>query len=353
MISHGHMKEYCNMYNYSIIIPHHNIPKLLERLLYSIPIRDDLEVIIVDDNSDKEIVDFELFPGLGRKNCKVIFDKKGGGGGYARNVGLKEATGKWILFADADDFFNYCLNEILDYYIDNDNDIVYFKVNSLDSDNYSISNRGNNRLNLFIDHYEENKERYTTLLKYKCGEPWSKIIKKEIIDKNHITFEETNIHNDHRFGYMIGYHARKVDVDKRSLYCVTTRKISVSKNTTNKALLTRIRIFGEAENFIRSHKIPDYAIWNWHITQLADLYVNKNIIFSDGVNILLSLGFRQKELNNRLYIPIQYYRYMANETTSFFNKKKNWFIYHIKVHFIYKLRLKIKKFPRYTLTSFQ
>ena len=38
--------------NYSIIIPHHNTPDLLQRLLHSIPQRDDLEVIIVDDNGD-------------------------------------------------------------------------------------------------------------------------------------------------------------------------------------------------------------------------------------------------------------------------------------------------------------
>jgi glycosyltransferase involved in cell wall biosynthesis len=42
------------MINYSFIIPHHNSPKLLERCLNSIPQRDDIEIIVVDDNSDKE-----------------------------------------------------------------------------------------------------------------------------------------------------------------------------------------------------------------------------------------------------------------------------------------------------------
>ena len=60
---------------YSIIIPHKNIPKLLQRCLDSIPERDDVQVIIVDDNSDPAIVDFEHFPGLQRKNTIVVFDK--------------------------------------------------------------------------------------------------------------------------------------------------------------------------------------------------------------------------------------------------------------------------------------
>lgn len=301
------------MYNYSIIIPHHNIPKLLERLLFTIPNREDLEIIIVDDNSDKDVVDFEHFPGLGRKNCKVIFDKKGGGGGYARNLGLKEATGKWILFADADDYFNYCINDVLDEYINAERDIIFFRVNSLDSDDYSVSDRGNDRHNLFIDHYEENIEKYTYLLKFKCGEPWAKIIKKKVIDINHITFEESIIHNDHRFGYMAGYHAKTIGVDKRAIYCVTTRRSSVSKNTSELAILTRIRIFGEAEKFIRNHNIPTYAIWNWHFKQLAELYINKHCLFHKGCEILLSIGFDKKEINKRLFFALNSLKYEGKE----------------------------------------
>lgn len=37
--------------NYSIIIPHYGIPELLGRCLRSIPERDDIQVIVVDDNS--------------------------------------------------------------------------------------------------------------------------------------------------------------------------------------------------------------------------------------------------------------------------------------------------------------
>ena len=41
-------------YNYTIIIPHYNIPKLLCRLLLTIPVRDDGQVIVVDDCSSIE-----------------------------------------------------------------------------------------------------------------------------------------------------------------------------------------------------------------------------------------------------------------------------------------------------------
>lgn len=48
--------------NYTIIIPHKNSSNLLLRCLKSIPDREDLEIIIVDDDSNPEIVDFNNFP---------------------------------------------------------------------------------------------------------------------------------------------------------------------------------------------------------------------------------------------------------------------------------------------------
>lgn len=64
------------MYTYNIIIPHKNSPKLLQRCLDSIPRRDDLHIIVVDDNSDSDKVDFEHFPGYDRNDVELIFTKE-------------------------------------------------------------------------------------------------------------------------------------------------------------------------------------------------------------------------------------------------------------------------------------
>ncbi|KAA6303909.1 putative glycosyltransferase EpsJ, partial [termite gut metagenome] len=120
--------------NYSIIIPHKNIPDLLRRCLNSIPRREDIQIIVVDDNSDSNIVDFEHFPGMGEPCVEVVFTKEGKGAGYARNVGLSKAKGKWLLFADADDFFCEFLLQNIDKYLNANVDVVYFKAQSVDSD---------------------------------------------------------------------------------------------------------------------------------------------------------------------------------------------------------------------------
>ena len=117
------------MYDYSIIIPHYNNAHDLARCLASIPQRDDVQVIIVDDNSSPELVDFERFPGLGRKNTKVVFSKgeKGKGPGYARNLGMEKAEGRWIVFADSDDYFLPGFSAALDEYRNDPHDVVFFK----------------------------------------------------------------------------------------------------------------------------------------------------------------------------------------------------------------------------------
>ena len=93
-------------YTYTIIIPHKNAPLLLQRCLDSIPFRDDIQIIVVDDDSSSDVVDFMDFPGSSREDVEIIFTKEGKGAGYARNCGLLHARGKWLLFADADDFFS-------------------------------------------------------------------------------------------------------------------------------------------------------------------------------------------------------------------------------------------------------
>ena len=92
-------------YNYTIIIPHYKIIDLLGRALNSIPDREDIQILVVDDNSGIEKCKFEKLNNFQKANCKFIFTYKSGGAGYVRNEGLTRALGKWLLFLDADDFF--------------------------------------------------------------------------------------------------------------------------------------------------------------------------------------------------------------------------------------------------------
>ena len=104
---------------------------------------------------------FFSFSGKRQKNTEVLFTKEGKGAGYARNIGLSHARGKWIIFADADDFFTADCFTILNEYMDSPHEVIYFNVRFVMSDNPSQeSRRGTYYTNFFNDVNPENKLRY-------------------------------------------------------------------------------------------------------------------------------------------------------------------------------------------------
>lgn len=85
----------------SIIIPYYNTEQYTDELLGALEnqINSDCEIILVDDGSNKKYICKSAYL---RSVVKVI-RKKNGGVSSARNRGLTEATGEYIVFIDSDD----------------------------------------------------------------------------------------------------------------------------------------------------------------------------------------------------------------------------------------------------------
>jgi glycosyltransferase involved in cell wall biosynthesis len=276
--------------NYSIIIPHKNIPLLLKRCLASIPRRDDVEIIIVDDNSDSAIVDFNCFPGMTDPYVRIIFTKEGKGAGYARNVGLSKANGVWIIFADADDFFNYCFNDILTEYIDNQADIVFFKANCLDSDYYTNSGRTYHH-NMILDLYFKDNGKSEKLLRYKLGWPHTKFLKRKLIYDNNVQFDEIPILNDTTFSYLTGHCAETIVADKRAMYCLTTRLGSLQFSDLNvEKRLVIIYVSAKFHSFIKQHNV---TVHSELYDRLLNILLFHTKIYKDAERILVDMKYKR------------------------------------------------------------
>lgn len=253
---------------FTIIIPHKNIPKLLDRLIKSIPERDDLEIIVVDDHSDEDIVDFGHFPGNGRKNFLLLSNEGKNGAGHARNYALPYATGKWVLFADSDDFYNNGFDVFLNDYVNSDADIIYFNANSVDTETYEPSYRADH-LNKFIDEYEKDPERGEQIMRHMFTEPWCKMIRRSVIVKHGVLFDDTSIHEDVKFSCLIGLFARTIIVDNRQLYCITTRINSISRTQTLKTYLDELMVFSWWKKYLLDNHVSlelpkyDYRAYNF------------------------------------------------------------------------------------------
>lgn len=235
----------------SIIIPHHNIPNLLERCLNTIPEREDIQVIVVDDNSDSNVVDFSVFPGLTRKNVEVILTKEGRGAGYARNIGMANAKGKWLLFVDSDDFLMNEFYDIISAYFDSDYDMLMFKAKSVDSDTLKITNRNEN-INLRID------QAISGLYDVKevalaVQSPWCRMIRRSFVEKEKIRFDEVMACNDAMFTTKVTCLASSIGFSKQIIYVVTQRTGSLwsSRKTNMNNYLTRLKIQIERNKYVK------------------------------------------------------------------------------------------------------
>ena len=90
---------------FSIIVPIYNSEKTIKKCLNSIKIQkiNNFELIIIDDkSSDKS---FQIVNKFKKKIkfLKILKNKKNYGVSVSRNRGLKNSSGKYIIFLDSDD----------------------------------------------------------------------------------------------------------------------------------------------------------------------------------------------------------------------------------------------------------
>ena len=99
----------------TIVVPIYNAEKYLERCIKSIldQTYENLEIILVNDGStDKSLEICEKFKA--EDNRIIIINKENGGVSSARNKGIDAATGKFIIFIDADDYIEKEMFEVLE-----------------------------------------------------------------------------------------------------------------------------------------------------------------------------------------------------------------------------------------------
>lgn len=225
---------------YSIIIPHYNIPDLLMRCLKSIPIRKDIQVIVVDDNSPDADTYLERYPELSRPYVEFVRTTKGGGAGYARNVGLDHAKGKWLIFADADDFFSDRFETLLEQFAHCEKDIIYFRSSWVLSEDISQHIQDQNWLDTLFNRYFKTGDE--TDLRCLNHNPWAKFFKRSHIVENGFRFSETPYSNDLFFVVSAACTAKDILVCDDVLYAYALRRGSLTDQFSSKKGELAIRL---------------------------------------------------------------------------------------------------------------
>ena len=161
----------------SVIVPVYNTEKWLVRCLDSILAQTftDFELLLIDDGStDGSSAICDEYAG---KDSRVrVFHKPNGGVSSARNLGLDNAKGRWIAFADSDDIVYPCWLQNFDNTEFENCDLKIQGVNLV-----SAENQDNQEVvNPIV--YDADWLQLTQKLNYTFGLLGVKLFKKKIID---------------------------------------------------------------------------------------------------------------------------------------------------------------------------
>ena len=242
----------------SIIIPVYNAYDKIDKCINSIinQTYKNLELILINDGSKddsiKKLKEYE-------KKYKIIrvIDKENEGVSKTRNLGIKEATGKYIMFIDNDDYI--------------DNDYVENYIKAIIENNSDVVISGFRRVN------NEGKELYKMTLKntywsrYIIITPWARIYRREFLIKNKIEFFSYGIGEDVYFNLSLYSKKPKVQIMDYIGYNWLDNEISVS-NTKHKGLNDSIDILYLLDKLNEVNKENDEYI-NYYIKRFCIWYL--------------------------------------------------------------------------------
>lgn len=192
---------------YSIIIPFYNTPiSMLEKLFEQLLTLDKnvFEVIFINDGSKNSISEFAEKKFI---KFKYIRLPKNLGVSHARNIGISQATGDYLIFVDADDLINIDLLKKIVTITHDDlsifmTDIFYDNIETYDNKIFELEN--NKKLDYIYA--------FSSLKGIAMRAVWGKVFKKNIIIENNIYFnEELSFYEDavfvcEYFNFVKNYH---------------------------------------------------------------------------------------------------------------------------------------------------
>lgn len=248
--------------DFSIIIPHYNIPDLLMRCINSIPEKESIQVIVIDDCSPGADEYKYIYPLLSRPYLEYYSTPKGGSAGRARNIGLDHAKGKWIICMDSDDLFVDNIEDILDEAVDCKEDMLFYNYKSVYSNNLT-KEANRHQYDHYFEKYRQDGDEF--LFRYKFESIWGKIIKRDLIEKYHIRCDETRYANDVGFSIKCGHYAKTIKIIDKPFFIVTERPGSLaSSQFSNKSSLveleSRLDVALSIRRFLISEGVP--TPWN-------------------------------------------------------------------------------------------
>lgn len=257
---------------FSVIMPVYNAEKTLNKSIQSVlnQSMNDFELITINDGStDKSLLILELFS---KENSNIrIINQSNLGPGIARNKGITVATGKYIAFLDADDYWEPDFFDIVLKASNNEKaDYIYIEMVK-ETVNGKILARTNVINNLGLTKQQ-------MLCRQMTGKmPWgmSKVIRRDILYKSQGKFMNFSVGEENVFSFE-------------------------ALKASNEVAFTDKVIYHYIQNENGQHKKGDYDPWNILTSNLKQ-YLVKNNDYNYYESTINSLALKA--------MSISFYRY--------------------------------------------
>lgn len=246
---------------FSIIVPVYNVEQYLEKCLDSLHVQDytDHEILCVNDGSTdgsrKILTEMEnQFPQM------RIIDRENGGLSAARNTGLKEAKGDYIVFVDSDDWVEPSMLSRLAAECEGE-DMVCFACRRTDT----------NAKDILISEQSAGWDYYNRhaleaqIVPFVCV--WQRCYRRKFLTENNLFFREGILHEDNEFTPRACLKAKSVRVIPDVLYNYRVRPGSIMTTRGLRSKESLILIGNElSKSFSQENDIDKTVIYR-HLTQ--------------------------------------------------------------------------------------
>ena len=206
----------------SAIVPVYNTEKLVCRCIDSVLAQSfpDWELILIDDGSTDGSLD--VLKSYEKKDSRIkVIHQENAGPGLARNRGIKEASGIYIVFIDSDDVIKPYYFEKLSH---ETADVVFIDIDQVD-ENFNVL-------------HEEHMSDYQSLSKDDLlrGQMTGKIlwggvrkaVKRELLNRNGIEFTEHKVGEEAIYSFLLIYYAINFSFIEGTVYEYVNRAGSQS-----------------------------------------------------------------------------------------------------------------------------
>lgn len=265
----GWEEEY-RMTMVSVVIPVYNAEKYIKECLDSLlgQTFSDFEIICVDDGSQDHSLDI-LWEYEKRDRRISVLTQRNQYAGAARNAGMEQAEGKYLLFLDADDFFR---EDMLEHAVhaakEQETEILVFDACRFD-DGAQCMLGGSWKVmskELFGDGLKSAEELSDVIYQFTTPAPWNKLFLREYVEQNRFRFQALPRTNDLFFTYSALSGARRIGVlDEKLLYYRVNNAASLQENLDESPAA-----FGEALYALKSF-LNERGVWQLFRKSFADM----------------------------------------------------------------------------------